>query len=269
MRLIYCKSKWEMGGASIERFLDRVVADGYDGVEIAVAFESEEPGVIGARCAERGLTLIAQMVTSGEGPREHRDSLDRGFEQCVAASPHAVNSQTGRDIFPLAENIRILERAIGHSERSGVPFYHETHRGRPTFCGPMTMDLIDALGGLELTADISHWMCVHESDLADQPEALEALVARSRHIHARVGFEEGPQVSNPLGESSRRWTEASLAIWRRIIECRRQAGAELLTITPEFGPIPYMPVGVDGQPVADAWETNAAFLGHLRSQLGG
>ena len=40
-------------------------------------------------------------------------------------------------------------------------------------------------------------MVVHESTLTNRKSLIENVLNRSHHIHARVGFEEGPQVNDP------------------------------------------------------------------------
>lgn len=267
MNILYTKSKWEMGDASVSTFLERLIADGYDGAEIHIAFTPEPPEAIGRAVRDAGLVLVAQMNTWGATADEHIEILERQFADCVETQPLLINSQTGSDLFSLEENSRIHERAIQLSHESGIPFTSETHRSRPTSAGPSTRQLLEALPTLELTADFSHWFCVHESDLSNQPENVALAIERTRHIHARVGFEEGPQVSNPLNEATLPTTEKFLALWRRIIEARKAAGTAQMTITPEFGPAPYMPLDLEGKPLAEAWETNRAMLHWLREHL--
>lgn len=267
MKLLYTKSKWEAGNASVAQFLERAAADGYDGAEIHIAYTPEAPEAIEQAVRDAGMVLIAQMNTVGTTPQDHLDSLERQFEGCVKTRPLLINSHTGSDLFSHEDNLRIHQRALELSRASGVPFTAETHRSRPTFSGPSTRQLIEALPELHLTADFSHWFCVHESDLSNQPENVELAVSRTHHLHARVGFEEGPQVSNPLNAATLPTTEKFLAIWKRIVAARQSAGARQLTITPEFGPTPYMPLDLDGRPLADAWETNKNFLTWLKANL--
>lgn len=164
------------------------------------------------------------------------------------------------DLFHLGEEL---------AARHGVPLRHETHRGRALFCAPAALAFLRALPGLQLTADLSHWVCVHESDLSDQPVALEAALEAARHIHARVGFDQGPQVSDPRNPALAPWLERFLGWWNSIRDRRRAAGAGFLTIAPEFGPAPYMPLrGASPKPVGDAWEYNRWMLALLRRHLG-
>lgn len=267
MLLLFGKSKWEMSGAPLAAFLQRTKEDGYDAAEIFFAPEPDSGEVIGAATREAGLQLVAQVISGGSTPEEHLDSLSRQFAKAQAARPTLVNSHTGCDVFPLEENLRILRHAEALAQDAGLPLCHETHRGRPTFSGPGTRQLLGALPELRFTADFSHWFCVHESDLSNQPDNVAALIQRAFHIHARVGFEEGPQVSNPLEPSTLPVTEKFLTLWRRIISARRSDGTAQLIIVPEFGPQPYMPLDASGQPVADTWETNRRFLRYLREQL--
>jgi len=267
MKILYTKSKWEAGKDSVSEFLKRVKSDGYDGVEIHVEFTPEEPIAIRRAVADAGLVMIAQMNTWGATADEHIEILERQFAGCVETQPLLINSQTGSDILSFEDNIRIHQRALELSRESGVPFTSETHRGRYTNSGPGTRQLLEAVPELHLTADFSHWFCVHESDLSNQPENVALAIRQTRHLHARVGYEEGPQVSNPFNEATMPTTKKFLALWQRVVDARRADGADCLTITPEFGPAPYMPLDLDGQPLADAWETNLAMLNWLRQNI--
>ncbi|GAB1483119.1 hypothetical protein MASR2M78_19350 [Treponema sp.] len=53
----------------------------------------------------------------------------------------------------------------------------------------------------------SRWCTVAESYLEDQKEAVDAALSRTDHIHARVGFPEGPQVGDPAAPE---WEESRL-----------------------------------------------------------
>ena len=49
---------------------------------------------------------------------------------------------------------------------------------------------------LTLVADLSHWICVAETntDDPDLTQVIEDLAAKCRHVHLRVGYDHGPQV---------------------------------------------------------------------------
>jgi sugar phosphate isomerase/epimerase len=269
VKLLHAKSNWEVPYLPLTAFLEKAARDGFDAAEIHLPTRPEPPAEIRRLCAAAGLKLIVQIGTAGRTPDEHRLSLEALYGRAAEAEPLFVNAQTGRDHFAFADSLRILERGEALREAAGVPLLHETHRGRALFSAPATAAFLAALPGLRLTADFSHWFCVHESDLADQPEAVAAAVAASHHVHARIGFAEGPQVGDPRGEAFLPWLERHLELWRRIVAAREREGRAFLTLTPEFGPAPYMPLRpIENEPVADAWAVNVWMRDRLALEFG-
>jgi sugar phosphate isomerase/epimerase len=269
MKILYAKSSWETATLPLPAFLDRAARDGFDAAEIYLPSRPETGSELRRHCEAAGLRLILQIATLGRTPQEHRGSLESLYARAVEAEPLAVNSQTGRDYFSFGDSVGLFERGRALEEAHGVPLLHETHRGRALFTAPATAAFLAAVPGLRLTADLSHWFCVHESDLADQAEAVAAAVAAAHHIHARVGFAQGPQVGDPRGEAFSPWLELHLELWRRIVAARKKESRPFLTITPEFGPAPYMPLQpLTNEPVADAWEVNVWMRDRLALEFG-
>ncbi len=268
MKILYGKSKWEMMGSPLETFLLKASEDGFDAVEIYMPALAESPETAAQLAEDHSLKFIAQIITDGHTPSEHLETLRARFDLAVRTRPLLINSHTGRDHFSFEDNLQIFKESIRLSRESGIPIVHETHRGRPLFAAHETRRYLEALPELLLNADFSHWFCVHESDLSDQPAALEAAIGRVRYIHARVGFEEGPQVGDPLAEWMRPTLDKFLALWRRILSAQKAAGTETFVITPEFGPPPYMPCHPQtGEPLCDAWEVNVRFFKALKEKF--
>jgi sugar phosphate isomerase/epimerase len=266
MEIVFCKSKWEMWHDPIETFLDRTASDGFDATELYLATVDEPASVIARMHNERGLRLVGQILTEGETPEAHIESFDRIADVALDAGSLLVNVHAGRDIFSFADNVRLLERIVTRSRESGVPFTVETHRSRPTYSAIETRRYLEALPELRLTADFSHWMVVHESDLSDQEDNVRIAIERSDHIHARVGYAEGPQVPDPRADEWRPQVDRHVDLWTKIFDARHGEASPLLTITPEFGPPDYMHTAPYSRaPVADAWEVNVWMLSHLRS----
>lgn len=214
------------------------------------------------------MKIIAQIVTEGNNFRKHLDSLNRLAEKALKCNPVLVNCQPGRDYFSFDENMKILERLIELSKETDILFTAETHRGRSTYSLIETVKYLNALPELCLTSDISHWMVVHESDLSAQRTNLELAISRSRHIHARVGYEEGPQVTDPCAPEWERHLNNHLSIWQSIVDNCKSLDLEFLTITPEFGPPNYMhTLPFSNKPVSDAWEVNVAMKKILEERL--
>jgi sugar phosphate isomerase/epimerase len=269
MQLLYAKSNWEVPGVSLADFLARTAADGFDATEIHLPGRPESPDEIALRHADLGLKLVAQITTTGSTPQDHRASLAAHFHHACLTQPLFVNCHTGRDIFSHEDNLGLFQLGQALSEASGVRLRHELHRGRALFSGPDTKRYLEAIPDLQLTADFSHWFCVHESDLKDQSQNTAAAVQAAAHIHARVGFREGPQVGYPLSPANRPWLDLHMALWARIIAARKAEGCAYLTITPEFGPAPYMPTcSADDQVVADPWALNVWMKQHLIDAFG-
>jgi sugar phosphate isomerase/epimerase len=257
LKLVFAKAAWELSHWPMEQFIARVTENGWDATEIYLANRPESQSEILRLHRDAGLDLIAQISTTGTTHAEHFASLREHYLNALECGSIAVNCQTGRDIFSFDDNRRLFEAAVELTEKEGIPIHHEIHRGRALFTGPLCRDFLEAIPGLRLTADVSHLFCVHESDLSDQPDAVDAIVAAADHVHARVGFAEGPQLADPRNSAYQEWVDASMNLWQRIRSRMESEGRETMTITPEFGPPPYAPLqGLTSEPVADPWEMN-------------
>lgn len=268
MRLVFSKSKWEMWDDPMETFVTRAAGDGFTATELFLRPVPEPPDEIVALHREHSLDIIGQILTEGTNPADHLRSLETQFERALQCGSVLVNHHAGRDIFAFEDNVRIFQRIIDLGREHGVPVVVETHRGRPTYSAVETRCYLEALPELRLAADFSHWMVVHESDLGDQPETVEQAIRRSDHIHARVGYEEGPQVPDPRAPEWEGHVASHLRLWQRIVDRHRNAGTEVLTITPEFGPPNYMhTLPFSNEPVADVWEINVHMKELLENRL--
>lgn len=268
MKIIAVKSKWERWEQPLVPFLEDVASAGFAATEIYIPAMAESPAECGRLHRQAGLALVAQIITEGPTVADHIRCFEERFLRALDCGPVAVNSHTGRDIWSLDDNLRLFDKALELEDRHGIPICHETHRSRALFCVPAALALINARPGLKLTADFSHWLCVHESDLADQQESVAAAISSAWHIHARVGHSQGPEVPDPRVPEWQTWLDLSLGFWRKIVAVRRNSGAAFLTITPEFGPPPYMPTHPStGEPLADAWELNCWMADVLRREL--
>jgi hypothetical protein len=191
------------------------------------------------------------------------------YRHAVECAPLIVNCHTGTDYFTFEENAALFRLSLELEQEFGTLFCHELHRGRALYNAPVTLRFLRELPALRVNADFSHWQVVHESDdLRMHGEAVQAAIDRAWHIHARVGFSQGPQVPDPSAPEWAPQLEICVAWWQRILDLRRRQGASFLTIAPEFGPVPYMPIAPHShRPVADAWEVNCWMRRYLSSVL--
>jgi sugar phosphate isomerase/epimerase len=270
MELLLIRSKWDMPELPLHNFLERVKGAGFNGAEIHFEKAPLNPQEIVETFHRFGMHLVAMIITEGKTAEEHVSSFAQRLEFVRELNPVHINCHSGKDYFPLRDNIKVYQKALEISKESGLSVSHETHRGRATYSAPATRDLLNALPDLRLTADFSHWCCVHESLLEDQPEALQLAIERSSYIHARVGHIEGPQVSDPQAPEWQKEVQTHIGWWERIAAAQRQRGASFLAICPEFGPAPYMPtLPYTRQPVANLWDITVYMKNLLQSKIGG
>ncbi|MGA2808326.1 MAG: hypothetical protein ABSE87_09330 [Terracidiphilus sp.] len=256
--MIFAKTKWEALELPLPEFLRRARDEGFSATEINLAELKESPEEIRALHAVAGLEMVVQILTAGATPSEHAACMRQRYRSAVECAPLIVNCHTGRDFFTFEENLALFRLSLELEQESGIPFCHELHRGRAFYNAPETLRTLRELPALRINADFSHWQVVHESDdLQAHSEAIQAVIDRAWHIHARVGFSEGPQIPDPGAPEWAPQLGICVDWWRRIIDARRAQGAPFLTVAPEFGPEPYMPMVPHlRRPLADAWEIN-------------
>jgi len=268
MKIKYIRGLWGMEQPSLKANLETIKAGGFDGVEMGAPAERSQRLELRSLLADLGLGLIVQQWTGGNSPQEHAASFEEQYNRAVEMEPLFVNSQTGKDFYTTAQNLVVFQRAAELEQSRGVRVMHEIHRGRATFCTMASMALLDAMPALKFTADLSHWCCVHESLLHDQVAWVDRVIKHCHHIHARVGFAEGPQVNDPRAPEWREAVETHIGWWQKIIACRRQEGCPALTICLEFGPPDYMPTQpFTRQPVANLWEINCYMKDLLKERF--
>ena len=133
----------------------------------------------------------------------------------------------------------------------------ETHRGRSLFNPWITQRIVRALPSIRLTCDFSHWCVVCERLIDTELDIIEALAPHAHHIHARVGYDQGPQVPHPAAPEYDPPLRAHQRWWEIIWRSQRQRNYPVTTMTPEFGPDGYLQTAPFTQePVADLWMLN-------------
>lgn len=248
-------------------FCQHVKTAGYDGIEMALPFESDEYQPILDILKEYDLELIGQYWQSFETDLdEHARSYERYLRHLAAARPVFINCQTGKDFFTFDQNNHLFELASRISAETGVKIIHETHRGKALFAAHIAQAYLANRPDLRICLDISHWCTVHESMLDDQPEAVNLALVRTDHIHSRVGHTEGPQVNDPRAPEWESTLNMHLAWWDAVANTHRTNGTQL-TITTEFGPAPYMPgQPYTQEPLANQWDINVFMMNLLKKR---
>lgn len=267
MKIKYFCPRWGSNDLSFNEFIKKVKNAGYDGVEMSFPADIDQKDNLLRIISDEGLLFIAQhWETMSPDFKGHEREYRHRLENLALTRPVLINSQTGRDFFSFEQNEQLMMIASDISQRYGVKIVHETHRGRFGFAAHVAADYLKRLPELRIGFDVSHWCAVAESFLHDQVDAVSMAISRADHIHARVGFPGGPQVPDPRVFEWIKAVEIHVGWWKRIVERSRAEGKTLFTITPEFGPYPYMTIlPQTQQPIANQWEVNVYMMNMLRS----
>jgi sugar phosphate isomerase/epimerase len=263
--LIIMATNWGFKGNLVE-FCAAAKKDGYDGIEVWVPGSAAEMKALSEAVSNAGLQLGLLAGGHDANPTLHKKQFSDAVERAISLKPLYINCHSGKDYFSFDDNAEMLAMTIKQSLASGVPIYHETHRGRMLFAAHVSKGFIDRFKELKLTLDISHWCNVHESLLGDQPINVEAALARTHHIHARIGHAEGPQVNDPRAPEWKNEVKAHFDWWDKVI-ARKKSEGQSITILTEFGPPNYLQtLPYTGQPVADQWAINKYMMETLRKR---
>jgi|TARA_B100000809_G_C15089766_1_gene512744 hypothetical protein len=110
---------------------------------------------------------------------------------------------------------------------------------------------------LNICADLSHFTTVSEGNMEGDGyrELMDLAISRTHHIHARVGYLNGPQVPDPRVGMGREGTERFEGWWDRIIENALKQKLPFIAVNAEFGLPEYQPFHPEtGEPLADIWD---------------
>jgi sugar phosphate isomerase/epimerase len=237
-----------------ETLFPKIKAAGYTGIETA-----PPPPADRARFRDlldaHGFAFVAGTFTRGATVQEHLDSLERQLEDAAALKPLLIGCHGGRDAWPLSQCEQFFEGALAAEAAVGIPVGHETHRGRPLYNPWATRDLLKEFPDLKVCCDFSHWVVVAERLVDDDLDIIAQAAQHAIHIHARVGYEEGPQVPDPRAPEYHRHLEAHERWWDLVWDAQEARGMEVSTLTPEFGPPMYLhTLPFTNVPVADLWD---------------
>ncbi len=257
MRVEFFKSLWGFEAMEPAQFIDKAQKAGYHGFESPMVLSKAD-------------IQSSQLLYIAQGFCETVESVQSSIDQATELGAILLNLHVGKDYWSEDHTYRFLEGSCRAVEQCPIPVTFETHRGRLFYSAQSTSRILSQFPQIRLTADFSHWTCVSESMLQDQAAELEEAMQRTIYIHARVGHEEGPQVSDPREEAWASHVERFETWWSRIAEIQRNAGAEVLRIDPEYGPPNYMTIDPrTNEPIADLWDVCLAMRDRLESFFAG
>lgn len=259
----------------IQGALDLARTWGADGIEGPPPGDDRNREAL-QQARQEELPWIAETATGGGyiakprlQPVEHLDDLRRDLEASLPFKPLFVNALAGSDRWPFREQIAFFASAMEIAAELGIRIVFETHRSRPTFHPWRTRDLLRELPHMRLTCDFSHWCAVCERLVLDEePELLELFAKHAGHVHARCGYDQGPQVPDPRAPEYEPVVASHTRWWQTIVKAQAAMGATKFTFTPEFGPDGYLQCEPHTQrPAADLRELNRWMMQHLRDVM--
>ncbi|AOM80721.1 xylose isomerase [Pedobacter steynii] len=266
--LLFMATDWGFSG-STDDFCREAKKEGYEGVEVWWPADNTAAQQLLYDALKKHQLQVGFLCGAGQPKaKPHLETFMKNLDAALNSTqkPVYINCHSGKDYFSYDENKAIIDYTTKKSKESGIPVYHETHRGRMLYSAPVARQFIEKNPELRLTLDISHWCNVHESLLADQQETIDLALERVSHIHSRIGHPQGPQVNDPRAPEWENALQAHLAWWDKVI-ARKKRNGERMTILTEFGPADYMPtLPFTRQPVADQWGINVYMMNLLRKR---
>jgi hypothetical protein len=263
MQLITLRSLWT-NGFDLDGALCECREGHFDGVEGPLPEDIRKYEQFAAKVLDAGVPFVAEITTGGgyvpttRVLQMHLEDFARKITAAGELRPLFATVLAGSDAWSLDTAVDFIGRAMEIAATADIVVSFETHRSRFTYSPWQTAELIARLPSLRLTCDFSHWCCVCERlVLNEEPGLLELFASRAHHVHARVGYDQGPQVAHPAAPEYRSALESHEAWWLEIWRHQLHAGCSLTTLTPEFGPDGYQQrVPFTGESVACLDEIN-------------
>jgi hypothetical protein len=264
MELQIFKSIWAHNGNSVSA-IAACAEHAFDGIEGQAPSNAREREEFKTRLADHNLAFIAEICTAGgyvpdrhATASEHFDSLLRQAEAALECNPLFLTIIAGCDAWNIEQSVEFFGQAIGLTNDLEITASFETHRSRSLFNPWTARDILRQLPELKLTCDFSHWCVVCERLIDTEPEIIALCAGRAHHVHARIGYAQGPQVAHPAAAEYREAVESHENWWTQIWRSQLARGMSFTTMTPEFGPDGYLHcLPFTGTPVSDLEQINS------------
>lgn len=284
MRLSLYRTLWGVikagdGPYTMAEALPKIKELGYDGIECGTIFAMNEGREnFKAMLAHNDLKWIGMTFSGGpdfiipgayeqypEHPKQgrgvvqHLDVWKAQVEEALEMGASKVNSHSGYDYFTRSEAEQFFYQAQEFEKNIEVPILHETHRKRVLGFPWVAREILPSFPTLKLTADLSHWVCTAETN-CDDPElnaCIQQFASQVHHIHARIGYDHGPQVPDPRAPMWEPYNVGFSRWFEMIWKAQLARGETESTFEPEHGPPSYQVCDPNtGVPLADVWDVN-------------
>lgn len=161
----------------------------------------------------------------------------------------------------LQQVAEIVREGAQAANEAGLRYFVETHRNNFTETIRQTLELIEAVPDIKITADFSHFAVVGEFYGWGGEGALERMkpiIEKVAHVHGRISNGEQVQVDVGDGSETSEGTPAGffLQIWTEIARTWKSnaKNGDILPFSSELGPPRYAITTPDGREISDRWQ---------------
>lgn len=222
----------------------------YDGVDVV----HRDPLAEGVWPLLRRHGLAATLTAFPKGADDLGDAI------AVAGENGARHLNIIGNVYPMtvAEGAAVVNRWLDDCAAASLAVTVETHRDAITTDLLYTLQLMDAVPRMRLTADLSHFVVAREFShpISAEVEAqIDRVLERADGFQGRIASRE--QIQIPIGfPRSRRWVEQFESWWRRGFRSwkRRSAPDARLNFLCELGPPEYAITDAEGWELSDRWQ---------------
>ncbi|MBD0381358.1 sugar phosphate isomerase/epimerase [Paenibacillus sp. WST5] len=266
-------SWWTMNGLgeggrewSIEEKFRHIAEAGFDGINGFVPLP-EEAAVWRRLLAQYGLSFSVNAY-----PRTSADLINFIGKVKSYGPVSFINAQVLTPFLIDQDAEALLTNLHTVSSEAGIPLFIETHRGTITQDLIRTVQYVNRLDFLRLTIDFSHYVVAGEMHtISDEAEDhLQALLARTSSIHARVS--NGEQIQVNVGDDGghrmmshfERWWASGMRHWLQAAN-----PGDVFPFVCELGPAPYA-ITIDEHAerkieLSDRWSQSLLFAERART----
>lgn len=236
MKIDFFHPRWGSEAIDWVDFAQHVKVEDFDGIAVFPLGDAARKENMVNILHDVGLDYIvlpAELTENGSDFSRYMDALERNLYPLISdqknpIKPGYIVSQTGLEYFSMEQMGPCVALCDRMAQESGIPILQETHRSKWSDAAHMVNDYLESFPSLQLALDLSHWGCVSGSFLEDQQVLA---IQHADHLLVKQG----------------RWSA---------------------TITPEFGPYPYMVyVPHSRSPVADQHEINLWMMRRLKQRF--
>ena len=235
-----------------EQNFELIASAGFDGVCLDPAMaDLEHYREAVPLFARHGLGCMVNLF-----PR-HSGEMKPLLEFALEAGATVVNTIAQVMPVSVAGAIPLVYRWLGEAEAMGIDLLFETHRDSLLNDLYYTLELLDAVPELMLTADLSHFVLEREFQLPLSRRDggfLDRIHERSACFQGRVASREQIQVQLGFAQHAP-WVALFRRLWKDGLRSWRSRNGPDATCVflCELGPPPYAITGENGLELSDRW----------------